>query len=262
MTLSSSSRLSLSHLTLHSKRAASLQDPSHHSDDDQRQELKKKLALISSKLNASVIPNPSDVDSIMSTINELINLSPTKEAASSSLLDGSWILLWTGSYKQGTNSTPASLSNALGPGLAAFPLIQEASDATYSFFYKTFPLLAGSAVGVKGGSSSSLVQARGNYQIFDLGKQTVVNEARFEAFDTSCQIRVGGMIAPVQSSPNKISATFTNGRIDFGSVSIDVPIGIISPVGFVDTPYLDEDMRISIGDKGSVFIARKIKGPR
>jgi hypothetical protein len=40
--------------------------------------------------------------------------------------------------------------------------------------------------------------------------------------------------------------------------SIPVPIGWLSPVGYVETPYLDEDFRISTGDKGSLFIAARV----
>ena len=38
---------------------------------------------------------------------------------------------------------------------------------------------------------------------------------------------------------------------------IPIPLGWLSPVGYVDTPYLDEDLRISKGDKGSLFIASR-----
>ena len=41
------------------------------------------------------------------------------------------------------------------------------------------------------------------------------------------------------------------------SPRIPIPLGWLSPVGYVDTPYLDEDLRISKGDKGSLFIASR-----
>ncbi len=40
---------------------------------------------------------------------------------------------------------------------------------------------------------------------------------------------------------------------------IPIPLGWLSPVGYVDTPYLDEELRISRGDKGSLFIAARAR---
>ena len=42
------------------------------------------------------------------------------------------------------------------------------------------------------------------------------------------------------------------------SCSIPIPLGWLSPVGYVDTPYLDDELRISRGDKGSLFVAARV----
>lgn len=38
---------------------------------------------------------------------------------------------------------------------------------------------------------------------------------------------------------------------------VPFPIGAFSPSGYIDTMYLDADLRVSKGDKGSIFIARR-----
>jgi hypothetical protein len=38
---------------------------------------------------------------------------------------------------------------------------------------------------------------------------------------------------------------------------IPFPIKSFSPSGYIDTLYLDDDLRISKGDKGSIFVARR-----
>jgi hypothetical protein len=38
---------------------------------------------------------------------------------------------------------------------------------------------------------------------------------------------------------------------------IPFPIGTFSPSGYIDTLYLDDQLRISKGDKGSIFVARR-----
>ena len=34
----------------------------------------------------------------------------------------------------------------------------------------------------------------------------------------------------------------------------------LSPLGYVDTLYLDEDTRVSVGDKGGLFVLRRVAG--
>ena len=34
----------------------------------------------------------------------------------------------------------------------------------------------------------------------------------------------------------------------------------LSPLGFVDALYLDEDTRVSVGDKGGLFVLRRVAG--
>lgn len=38
---------------------------------------------------------------------------------------------------------------------------------------------------------------------------------------------------------------------------VPFPIKAFSPSGYIDTLYLDEEFRVSKGDKGSIFIARR-----
>lgn len=42
-----------------------------------------------------------------------------------------------------------------------------------------------------------------------------------------------------------------------GVCRIPFPIKLFSPSGYIDTLYLDDDLRISKGDKGSIFVARR-----
>lgn len=44
--------------------------------------------------------------------------------------------------------------------------------------------------------------------------------------------------------------------------SIPIPLAWLSPVGYVDTPYLDEELRISRADRGSIFIAARVQPGR
>lgn len=80
----------------------------------------------------------------------------------------------------GSSLYQTTKSDAGGVDVAAMALspLQAASDSAYAFFYKTFPILAGSAVGVQGAGRSGPIQARGNFQSFDIKKGRVENQAR------------------------------------------------------------------------------------
>jgi hypothetical protein len=56
----------------------------------------------------------------------------------------------------------------------------------------------------------------------------------------------------------RLQATFTSAQLSWGDgLRINFPINLFSPTGFIDTLYLDAELRISQGDKGSIFIARR-----
>lgn len=39
-----------------------------------------------------------------------------------------------------------------------------------------------------------------------------------------------------------------------------VSLGWLRPLGYVDTLYLDEELRVSVGDKGGLFVLRRVAG--
>lgn len=96
-------------------------------------------------------------------------------------------------------------------GVDATPLapspLQAASDAAYQFFYKAFPVLAGSAVGVQGAGRSGPIQARGNFQTFDITHGRVENQARWEQLAEGsaglCRLRLCAPTAACSLKPQK-----------------------------------------------------------
>lgn len=68
----------------------------------------------------------------------------------------------------------------------------------------------------------------------------------------ACNKRTGkqGMYRDTVMPVAMSAATWCLCRIPF-------PIKTFSPSGYIDTLYLDDDLRVSKGDKGSIFIARR-----
>lgn len=42
-----------------------------------------------------------------------------------------------------------------------------------------------------------------------------------------------------------------------GGAEAALPLGWLRPLGYVDTLYLDADTRVSVGDKGGLFVLRR-----
>lgn len=52
--------------------------------------------------------------------------------------------------------------------------------------------------------------------------------------------------------------TFTGFSLRLAGRQVALPLDWLSPEGAVDTLYLDEELRVSVGDKGSLFVVRRV----
>jgi len=74
--------------------------------------------------------------------------------------------------------------------------------------------------------------------------------------DNKASIFVDVGFRPDQSDGRRVNVKFQACRIKVSGSPIDVtfPLGIIGPTGWLRTGYIDENIRITRGHKGSVFI--------
>ena len=103
-------------------------------------------------------------------------------------------------------------------------------------------------------------------QSINLKKNRIRNVVAFELNNpistTKGSSTIKGFITvDVKGDPNsndkrKIDVKFDSCRVSFLNSPIDVtfPLGIIGPTGWLRTGYVDDDIRITRGHKGSVFI--------
>lgn len=244
------------------------------------QALKARLFQTVSRANAADGAAAEDLRELSDVLQGLIAANPSPDTATSPLINGRWVLLYTSrvadlpgftqAWRQPLagaatqQARPQAPPPAGGPLEAALSPLQLASDTAYKFFYRFVPVLAGSAVGARRGAGAgpaALVTPRGNFQVFDTARQLVDNQARFDVGGRPCGIDVRGVAQVVpQAGPGapqqRLKATFQSFTfIAEGQARLELPLTWLNPTGFVDTPYLDDGLRISIGDKGSVFIA-------
>jgi PAP_fibrillin len=62
--------------------------------------------------------------------------------------------------------------------------------------------------------------------------------------------------APVQADPRRVNVKFEACRVSVPGTPIDwnFPLGLIGPTGWLQTVYIDDDLRVTRGHKGSVFV--------
>ncbi|GAX83925.1 hypothetical protein CEUSTIGMA_g11349.t1 [Chlamydomonas eustigma] len=128
-----------------------------------------------------------------------------------------------------------------------------------------------------------------------MSSNAVMNQAKFTAFGQECEFSLKGFIEPIMLTNNmpavssaqtqydeagsganadanavkiavtgniRVKATFTAGEICIGTgpeqKRVTLPVDWVRPSGYIDTPYLDDELRISVGGTGSIFIAVKL----
>lgn len=103
-------------------------------------------------------------------------------------------------------------------------------------------------------------------QAIDLKKKRIRNVVAFEAnnptpFFSKNGKTYGFITVDVKGSandddPRRIDVKFDQFRVAITNSPIDItlPLGVIGPTGWLRTGYIDDDIRITRGHKGSVFI--------
>ncbi|GBF98437.1 hypothetical protein Rsub_11082 [Raphidocelis subcapitata] len=208
--------------------------------------LKAQLLQLVTRLNsAAEADDPALQSELLRVIESLSALSPTPRPAESALINTTWALLYTLPGKP--------------KGDVARSALQQLLAALYDWFFKYAPILAGSAVGRRADSRRA-VKARGQFQIFDTERGWVSNQAKFSLLGRQGIIQVDGP-ARIEGSEDgsRLVATFTVAELRWGPewFRIPFPIKAFSPTGYIDTSFLDAELRISRGDKGSYFVARR-----
>ncbi|KAL4442487.1 hypothetical protein ABPG77_005071 [Micractinium sp. CCAP 211/92] len=217
-------------------------------------ELKQALLQAVSRSNN---PQPGDSPpklerAVEAAAEALSAANPTAGPAVSKLLNGSWALLYSGRSRRLAAAAAFPSSSAAAPSLRE--ALQAASDAAYSAFYKYVPVLAGSAVGRARGSSAT------NLQVLKPGR---VDNVVTTKGPLPLRLCVSGSVETARPASGA-AATCVAVRFDSFTVRLGglpetaLSLGWLRPLGYVDTLYLDEELRVSVGDKGGLFVLRRV----
>lgn len=117
--------------------------------------------------------------------------------------------------------------------------------------------------------NKGLVRTKANLQLIDLELGRAENLAEFTIGGKwEGSLNIVGTAAP-QPTPQGTPSTT---RVDVVFERFDLRLGDkvvwsqslawVKPKGWIETTYLDEELRIGRGDKGSIFVASRAKGTR
>ncbi|GFR45759.1 hypothetical protein Agub_g7174 [Astrephomene gubernaculifera] len=118
--------------------------------------------------------------------------------------------------------------------------------------------------------SRGLVRTRANMQLLDLREGRAENLAEFSVAGGRWEgaLNIIGTVTPQVDpqgglSPSRVDVAFTHFELRLGSLpKVTVPLAWIQPKGWIETTYVDDDLRIGRGDKGSIFLTSRVKDTR
>jgi len=142
-------------------------------------------------------------------------------------------------------------------------VIQGSTAALYRFFFKFAPALAGAQ---EQDRDEDLRDFFGggvkNEQIVDIEKGLVSNkvQARFSKNGPSLKINVVGECTPSNDSMSNLQVIFTEFSVEIpwtrvGLVTVPLP----RPRGALETTFCDENLRISRGGRGGIFVLKRLR---
>ena len=132
---------------------------------------------------------------------------------------------------------------------AAAGAVQALSDAAYGVFFKFAPALTGAQQ--EGGSAGVR-----NEQMVDEAAGAVLNRVRLPLGKSVVEVTVEGECEPGEIA-DELRVTFTRTSVALdGGAPLRLPLP--RPVGTVANSYCDDDLRVSRGGRGGVFVLRRL----
>mmetsp|Transcript_29163 Transcript_29163/g.59885 ORF Transcript_29163/g.59885 Transcript_29163/m.59885 type:complete len:300 (+) Transcript_29163:84-983(+) len=234
----------------------------------------EKSALM--ELLAQVPPNQSTskelTSRILDAVKVLENSCPTPDEDVLSRLVGNWELIWTAQDRDNLPGGKTFFVNWINP------LENQSYSNNPTVSGRSNPILPQNMqntledIGVLADRKSE--KTIKSTQAIDLKRKRVRNVVAFEANNPTPVFSKNGktkgfITVDVRCEPNPGDARRIDVKFDRCSVAIfdspvdiSFPLGLIGPTGWLRTGFIDNEIRITRGHKGSVFILSKIIATR
>ena len=238
-------------------------------------ERKQRLVQLCAKTDRGKSATPEVAAEIESIVASLEAINPTKDPATNkTLITCKWSLLYTGASAEDA-AKRAELEGAIGSALTevsgssgnvAVDTAAGSSDAAASSDGASSMKPMGRTISTFSGNA---VDNKGNFQDIDAFKGEVFNRAELALFGVPLEVKIVASCVPVDPSVTgvesvRLAVAFRNVNLTLGPLpTLTIPLTWINdgkgPEGWLDTTYLDDDLRLGRGDKGSTFVTVRRK---
>lgn len=194
---------------------------------------------------------------ILHQVRQLEPSCPTNPADVLPQLAGTWELLWTAQDRQSSDD------------LSAFRWINPLENQAYSNNPQgranaVLPLDMQQALTDRGLLSDTPEQpttGRRSTQTIDLKNQRVINVVSLNLPQQStATLTVSVKFTPDAPDARRVNVKFDAFAVKFNKAErLNLPLGLLGPTGWLRTTYIDDDLRVTRGHKGSVFVLRRQK---
>ncbi|MEM7554500.1 MAG: PAP/fibrillin family protein [Cyanobacteria bacterium P01_A01_bin.84] len=179
--------------------------------------------------NRGLLASQTDKQNILNAIASLENLNPTPHPVESHLINGDWRLLYTTS--EGLLNLTKIPFYQLGQ---IYQCIRTLSNSVYNIAeFSGLPF------------TESIVSVAAKFDVVSTERVNVKFERSIIGFTSLIGYKSPGSFIQEIESSKKFTA-------------IDLPINRQRQDAWLDITYLDEDLRISRGNQGSIFVLTKI----
>ena len=231
----------------------------------QREDAKTRLKQLVARTKQGKGASDSEREAIFKAMEAVEALNPTPAPAESTLLEGKWSLLYTGASVEDAAKRRAkegvigsAVTEITGASDTAAPrglgqVLGEDDQAALPLGRRLTTLAAGA------------VENKGNFQDIDVARGLVENRAEFKVLGLAATVRIKGRCERVTGeaavSAKRLAVFFERVDLKLGAVQTSLPLTWANdgkgPEGWVDTTFLDSDLRTGRGDKGSFFVAAR-----
>ena len=251
--------------------ATSANDPTLSQQQQKRQETKQQLFDLLATVPRNAVTSRQQTQAILHQVRQLEPQCPTNATDVLTTSAGTWELWWTA--QDGDASGPLSKfrwinplenqaysNNPTGSGRSNPLLPLEVQN----FLTKQGILSTDDDNNNEDDGESTATSGRTSTQTINVQKGQVINVVSLplagflSSSPATLTVRVD--FSPSAPDPRRVNVKFQSFAVTAGkAIKWNFPLGIVGPTGWLRTTYVDDNLRITRGHKGSVFVLQRPK---
>lgn len=215
-------------------------------DGDAKRAIKQKLIRLCARTDGGKRATSSEREELERLVSELTKIGRS-EGVELTRVNGKWSLLATLATSEDARERRAR-EGAIGSALT------EISGAGGAVSEER-----GDGVSSSSSSFPKFIASKGNYQDIDVDSGVAENRAELALFGkVPLTVRLKASCVASPNGTARLDVAFDAVEISLGGAGpLSMSLAFANPRGWIETTYVDDDIRTGKGDKGSIFIAAR-----